>query len=74
MPSIDHASSPQIAADASEVWVVAFSSVNFFEAGWTARRFFDVGAQTTRQLIEQLSGTLHVLPTVNCTASSPLSC
>src|SRR5690606_32268058 len=54
--SIAKASSPQTAAEAWALVVPVLSSTTFLEPGWTARRFFDAGAHTTRHEIEQSTG------------------
>src|SRR3954464_15085319 len=51
--SIDQPSSPHIVADASLVSSLPVGNETFAELSWTARRFFDCGAHTTRHEIEQ---------------------
>src|SRR5215212_4244117 len=74
MLSIAQPASPHIAAEASAVCAPAFNSASFAAPACTARRFLDSGAQTTRHVIEQSTGTVHELWIVNSTLSSPLSC
>src|ERR1041384_5873264 len=68
-----HASSPQIAADASALRLPPSGIASLALPGCEARRFFASGAHTTRHDTEQSTGMLHVLWIVNATRSSPRS-
>jgi hypothetical protein len=67
------ASSPQIAADASALWLPPSVMANLAALGCEARRVFDPGAHTKRQDTEQSTGIVHALRIVNATLSSPWS-
>ena len=71
--SIDHASSPQIAADATALWLPPSRTASLAALGCEARRFFESGAHTTRHDTEQSTGIEHALWIVNATLLSPLS-
>src|SRR5215470_15493467 len=68
-----HASSPQIAADASALRLPPSGMASLTLPGCEARRFFASGAHTTRHDTEQSTGMLHALRIVNATRSSPRS-
>src|SRR3954465_7993596 len=68
-----HASSPQIAADASALPLAASGMASRALAGCEARRFFASGAHTTRHATEQSTGMLHALWIVNATRAAPRS-
>ena len=63
----------QIAAEASAELVPPSVNASLVADAWLARRFLVSGAHTTRQLIEQSTGTEQPLWIVNWTASSLLS-
>ncbi len=71
--SIAHASSPQADAVAWADPVPALVSASFAEPACVERRFFDVGAQTTRHDIEQSTGIEQLLWIDISTVSSSLS-
>jgi hypothetical protein len=71
--SIVHESSPHIEAVASAADVLFVVTVIFVDFACVALRDFASGAQTTRHLIEQSTGIVHVLWMLNSTLSSSLS-
>jgi hypothetical protein len=71
--SIAHPSSPQVAADASALWLPPSRIASLAALGCEARRFFESGAHTTRHDTEQSTGIEHALWIVNATLSWPLS-
>jgi len=72
--SIDQASSPHVAAEASALDAVPSTSASFCDPGCSLRRFFDAGAQTTRHDTVQSTGIVQLFLIVRSTAASPLSC
>jgi hypothetical protein len=71
--SIAQLSSPQIAAEASALWLAPSATASFAVLGCEARRLLDPGAHTTRHDTAQATGIVHALWIVNETLSSPCS-
>lgn len=71
--SICQASSPQIAAEASALWLPPVDNANFAAPACAARRFFESGAHTTRHDTQQSTGIEQELRMVSSTTASRLS-
>ena len=73
MFSIDQPSAPQVAGEASRDSLAPSANVKLAASLCSDLRFFDSGAQTKVQLMEQATGIEQLLRTDSARPSSPLS-